>query len=41
MIAKIKDNWLAILLTVVVVISLILSGIVWVNPYRTDHRFFW
>ncbi len=40
MIAKFKDNWEAILLTVVVVISLILSGIVWVNPYRSDHRFF-
>lgn len=40
MIAKIRDNWLTILLTVVVIISLILSGIVWVNPYRTDHRFF-
>ena len=40
MIAKLKDNWIAILLTIVVVISLILSGIVWVNPYRSDHRFF-
>lgn len=40
MLAKIKDNWLAIILTIVVVISLILSGIVWVNPYRSDHRFF-
>lgn len=40
MIAKIKTNWLAILLAVVVILSLILSGIVWVNPYRTDHRFF-
>ena len=40
MLAKIKDNWLAIVLTIVVVISLILSGIVWVNPYRSDHRFF-
>lgn len=40
MITKLKDNWVAVILTVVVVISLILSGIVWVNPYRTDHRFF-
>lgn len=40
MILKIKDNWVTILLTIVVGISLILSGIVWVNPYRTDHRFF-
>ena len=40
MITKIKDNWIAILLATVVVISLILSGLVWVNPYRTDHRFF-
>lgn len=40
MMTKIKDNWVAILLAVVVIISLVLSGIVWVNPYRTDHRFF-
>ncbi|WP_251545968.1 two-component system activity regulator YycH [Limosilactobacillus caecicola] len=40
MMTKIKDNWLTILLTIVVIISLVLSGIVWVNPYRTDHRFF-
>ncbi|WP_295728969.1 two-component system activity regulator YycH [uncultured Limosilactobacillus sp.] len=40
MLAKLKDNWLAIILTIVVIVSLILSGIVWVNPYRSDHRFF-
>lgn len=40
MLTKMKDNWIAIILTIVVIISLVLSGIVWVNPYRTDHRFF-
>lgn len=38
MLKRLRDNWIPILLTIMVVVSLILSGIVWVNPYRFEHR---
>lgn len=34
---KIKIKWLDLALVVVVVISLILSGIIWTNPFQYDH----
>lgn len=38
MLKRLRDNWIPILLAVMVVISLILSAIVWVNPYGFEHR---
>lgn len=37
MIKKIKISWLAVALTTVVIISLVLSGIIWTNPFQYDH----
>lgn len=37
MIKRIKINWLDIALATVVIISLILSGIIWTNPFQYDH----
>lgn len=37
MIKKIKISWLAVALTAVVIISLVLSGIIWTNPFQYDH----
>lgn len=40
MIKKLKSNWLTIALTLVVLVSFILSGIIWTNPfqYERPHR---
>lgn len=40
MIKNLKTNWLSIALTVVVIISLLLSGFVWTNPFQYEgaHR---
>lgn len=37
MIKKIRNNWLGILLTVAVIISLIFSGLIWASPYTNSH----
>lgn len=34
---RIKIKWLDIALATVVIISLILSGIIWTNPFQYDH----
>lgn len=36
MINKLKANWLSIALTIVVIISLFLSGLIWTNPYQYE-----
>ena len=36
MIKKLRTNWLTIALAVVVIISLILSGLIWTNPFQYD-----
>lgn len=36
MINKLKANWLSIALTVVVIISLVLSGLIWTNPFQYE-----
>ncbi|WP_461240108.1 YycH family regulatory protein [Paucilactobacillus sp. N302-9] len=38
MIHKIRDNWLPICLTIVVVISLVLSWLIWTNPSRYERQ---
>lgn len=37
MMKKIRTNWLGILLTVAVIISLIFSGLIWASPYTNSH----
>ncbi|WP_373841516.1 YycH family regulatory protein [Limosilactobacillus sp.] len=37
MIKKLRANWLSIALTIVVLVSLLLSGIVWTNPFQSDY----
>lgn len=37
MIKKLRNNWLSIALTLVVIISLVLSGIIWTNPFQYEH----
>lgn len=36
MIKNLKTNWLSIALTVVVIISLLLSGLIWTNPFQYE-----
>lgn len=38
MLKRLRNNWIPILLAAMVLISLILSAIVWVNPYGFEHR---
>lgn len=40
MIKKLRSNWLTIALTLVVLFSLVLSGIIWTDPfqYERPHR---
>lgn len=37
MIKKLKTNWLSIALAIVVIVSLLLSGIIWTNPFQYEH----
>lgn len=37
MIRKLKTNWLSIALAVVVIVSLVLSGIIWTNPFQYER----
>lgn len=37
MIKKLKANWLSIALAIVVIFSLLLSGIIWTNPFQYEH----
>lgn len=38
MLNRLRNNWIGILLTIMVVLSLILSAIVWISPYHFEHR---
>ncbi|WP_367341467.1 YycH family regulatory protein [Limosilactobacillus sp.] len=37
MMKKIRTNWLGLLLAMAVIISLILSGLIWASPYANSH----
>lgn len=39
MMANLKNSWATIVLAIVVILSLVLSGFVWINPYRSESRF--
>ncbi|MFR0771453.1 MAG: hypothetical protein ACLSH6_05085 [Limosilactobacillus pontis] len=34
---KLKSNWLTIALTLVVLFSFLLSGIIWTNPFQYER----
>lgn len=38
MLNRLRNNWIGILLTIMVALSLVLSAIVWISPYHFEHR---
>lgn len=38
MLNRLRNNWIGILLTIMVVLSMALSAIVWISPYHFEHR---
>ena len=38
MLNRLRNNWIGISLTIMVVLSLVLSAIVWISPYHFERR---